>query len=108
MRIEDFHLEAFFKSYADKLMAEKFGPIEGQVVNATPGSRREESFLKQEFYKKLQEGVKEGILMIDWRTYRIPAANRKQVLSRYYAFLSRKRVRMQSNIITAAHEVVQS
>merc|ERR1712087_901993 len=92
-RIEDFHLSSFCKKESQRIMKEQCEQ-EGQAQAPVVG--KEEAQKKHAFHKKLQEGVKDGKLSIDWKVYRIPTKERQLICNRFYMLQLRRRVRMQA------------
>lgn len=103
-RIEDTHLEAFCMSYANEVLREKYGS-EGQTPQFLMSGAQE---LKMKGKHLMHQKLKEGIFKFNWKKFRIPAEDRRTVLSRYYVVLLKKRLRIQTNIVDMMRRIVQS
>jgi len=118
MRVEDHHLSSYFRNYAQKIVAEqrmkaeKEGiPMSAEMVRKSKGKLKAnsaEAKSKQAMLYQIQDALDDGNAMVDWRSYRIPVKERRQVISRYYMAQLRKHARMRSTFLEVVRTALQS
>jgi len=111
-RIEDHHLSSYFRLYAQKIMTEQKGKSNSETMSPKREGKKSrkggpvspDGKQKQELLSLLESnGLEDGF---DWKQYRIPARDRRAVISRYYMISLRKRVRTENNFMTAVKKAV--
>jgi hypothetical protein len=123
-RTEDAYLQAYFKIYAAQAMEdhhkssqpsirpkndEELQQFSAHVQKSAsqalalkiPGKKKGEGILSREETDTLAERV------VDWRSYRIPARDRRAVVIRYYMINLLRRVRSQQSFSSAVHRMIQ-
>jgi len=101
-KIEDHNLAYFFSTYAVKVMQDNKTSKSGIGPPDSKSKRKKEDFLD-----KLQDGLKDGSLAIDWRAFRIPVKERQKVISRYYMAQLRKRVHLETGLVDCVATLVK-
>jgi len=109
-RVEDTYLPKHFKALAEKTIqeqqqrqAEKLAGknAEGSVKMQMAIQRQKTDAASLKIQKMMQG-------QIDWKMYRIPAKERRTVLSRYYMVCLKQKVNSTGNLMHAVHELVAS
>mmetsp|Transcript_102868 Transcript_102868/g.286477 ORF Transcript_102868/g.286477 Transcript_102868/m.286477 type:complete len:796 (-) Transcript_102868:566-2953(-) len=104
-KVEDMHLERFCISYANTALNERYGKEEhGSRHHLLTAADEAKSKQRQQVH----ESLKEGLYKLNWKQFRIPAQERRAVLSRYYMVRLKKRARVQTSIVAVMQKVVQS
>jgi hypothetical protein len=99
-RVEDIYLQDFFKVYAVKSMSHRLANHQDEILDGfnssvkSSASRTRARFVTKRGLKYTKEEAEElGDKASDWRTYRIPAKDRRSVTIRYYMYNLIKHVR---------------
>jgi len=110
-RLEERHLQVYFKHYTQKLLLEQAGEggEGGKVADKKVlSAKNEEKAGKQAFFKEMQKAAMKGSLGIDWKQFCIPPRERKSVISRWYMTQLNKHIRVKGNVIDLVQQAVKT
>lgn len=115
-RVEDKHLQRFFKMYVKQILKEQIDepkedtsgkgrPHYSKGHSSSPTHGKEDK--KKDLYKGMMESIQAGEMSADWRPFKIPGKVRMAVLSRYYIASLKKRVRLEATFINTTKTVMR-
>ncbi|CAE7304598.1 STK33, partial [Symbiodinium sp. CCMP2456] len=111
-RFEDFHLSHFFRNKAQAIIQEQKelaateamgGQGKRQYKGIQSGKAKRD---KQAFLNLLEAGVEGGEISIDFRAYKIPPAERRAIINRWYMVTLRNHVRSEQTIALTIKEML--
>jgi len=111
-RFEDFHLSHFFRNKAQAIIQEQKdlaateamgGQGKRQYKGLQSGKAKRD---KQAFLNLLEAGVEGGEISIDFRAYKIPPAERRAIINRWYMVTLRNHVRSEQTIALTIKEML--
>lgn len=111
-RIEDKELQLFFHNYQAQILREEASKAEAKMAKQRKGHASQrglslKSTSSVALVGQMKQMFEDGLMEIDWRSYKIPTAERQQALSRYYTASLRKNIRMQSGLHDALMAAVE-
>ncbi|CAJ1327567.1 unnamed protein product, partial [Effrenium voratum] len=110
-RYEDFHLQNFFRHKAHAIIQEQKELAASETAagkrqpykGLTSGKAKRD---KQAFLNLLEAGVEGGEISIDFRAYKIPPAERRAIVNRWYMVTLRTHVRSEQTIAMTIKEML--
>jgi len=105
-RIEDHHLSAYFKDIAEQLLQERVDDVQGSTKRKKILSVQEKQSLEVLDYVHKQLEEKE--VALDWKSYRIPPQERRNILSRFYSAHMQKHASSKRNFMAAVKAAIAS
>lgn len=98
-RVEDYHLQAYFRLYAQKIDEEQKKESERGGAMRVASKR----FSKTSPHRKAggNTDLESELMSIDWRAYRIPAKDRRFSIGRHYMATLRRQVVSERNFLVA-------
>jgi len=100
-RFEDVNLESYCINFANDVLRDKYEDSSRRYLVSGAQDARSKN-------KAMHQKLKEGIVQLDWKKFRIPVSKRRAILSRYYMVTLKKHLRIQTSIVTMMRRVVQS
>lgn len=121
-RVEDNHLASYFKLYSQEVIMEMkdsslrpsvkdgttivLAPLRPDLAEKAAAAARhvvKRARQQRELVKMLE---KDGGLQVDWRAYRIPAEERRAMISHFYSVKVRKRARSQESFHACVRKAI--